>query len=157
MRSERSAGRHADRARPAASRGRTRPPIATSIFRGTNQAVTELRDGADPNGRVRRRALPGSPGGAAGHRRSLGADVRSRCSARVLAALDTAAFRVDPWLTGIAERRLQQMIADGRAVPLGAYGWVDAPAPYTGAAGGPLAPGPDRAPACCTRRRPRRR
>ena len=30
----------------------------------------------------------------------------------VLAALDTAAFRVDPWLTGIAERRLQQMIKD---------------------------------------------
>ncbi len=35
----------------------------------------------------------------------------------VLAALDTAAFRVDPWLTGIAERRLQRMIADRGAVP----------------------------------------
>ena len=61
----------------------------------------------------------------------------------VLAALDTAAFRVDPWLTGIAERRLQRMIAEGAPFRLGAYGWVDAPAPYAGAAGGPLAPGPD--------------
>ena len=60
----------------------------------------------------------------------------------VLAALDTAAFRVDPWLTGIAERRLQAMIADGARFRLGAYGWVDAPAPFAGVPGGPLAPGP---------------
>jgi hypothetical protein len=59
-----------------------------------------------------------------------------------LAALDTSAFRVDPWLTGIAERRLQRMIATGAPFRLGAYGWVDAPAPFTKAAGGPLAPGP---------------
>ena len=63
----------------------------------------------------------------------------------VLAALDTAASRVDPWLTGIAERRLQRMAASGAPFTLGAYGWVDAPAPYD-AGGGPgpaaLAPGP---------------
>jgi hypothetical protein len=34
-----------------------------------------------------------------------------------LAALDTAAFRVDPWLNGIAERRLQRMISEG-SLPL---------------------------------------
>lgn len=60
----------------------------------------------------------------------------------VLAALDTAAFRADPWLTGVANRRLETMIWDGAAFRLGAYGWVDAPAPYTGPDGGALAPGP---------------
>src|SRR6185436_8183994 len=63
----------------------------------------------------------------------------------VLAALDTAAFRVDPWLTGIAARRLEQMITAGAPFRLGAYGWVDAPAPYVSAPGGPLAPGPTQA------------
>ena len=57
-----------------------------------------------------------------------------------LAALDAASFRVDPWLTGLAERRLQSMITDGAPFRLGAYGWVDAPAPA--AATGALAPGP---------------
>ncbi|WP_412537916.1 hypothetical protein R8Z50_18830 [Longispora sp. K20-0274] len=59
-----------------------------------------------------------------------------------LAALDTAAHRVDPWLTGIAERRLQTMITESAPFKLGAYGWVDAPAPYGGPADGQLAPGP---------------
>jgi len=59
-----------------------------------------------------------------------------------LAALDTAAYRVDPWLTGLAERRLQTMIESGAPFKVGAYGWVDAPAPYTGPAGARLAPGP---------------
>jgi hypothetical protein len=63
----------------------------------------------------------------------------------VLAALDTAAFRVDPWLTGIAERRLEQMVVAGAPFMLGAYGWVDAPKPFSGIAGGPLAPGPTEA------------
>ena len=60
----------------------------------------------------------------------------------VLAALDTAAHRVDPWLTGIAERRLQQLVAAGAPFRVGAYGWVDAPAPYAGSPTGTLAPGP---------------
>lgn len=60
----------------------------------------------------------------------------------VLAAMDTAAFRADPWLTGIAERRLERMVAAGAPFRLGAYGWVDAPAPYQGVDGGPVAPGP---------------
>ncbi|MGI8867339.1 MAG: hypothetical protein ACR2F6_00420 [Mycobacteriales bacterium] len=60
----------------------------------------------------------------------------------VLAALDTAAFRVDPWLTGIAERRLQQLIAANAPFMLGAYGWVDAPAPFSTLPADALAPGP---------------
>ena len=63
----------------------------------------------------------------------------------VLAALDTATFRVDPWLTGIAARRLEEMVAAGAPFVLGAYGWVDAPKPFSGVAGGPLAPGPTEA------------
>jgi hypothetical protein len=60
----------------------------------------------------------------------------------VLAALDTATVRVDPWLVGVADRRLQAMTA--RAAPryLGAYGWVDAPAPYEADTDARLAPGP---------------
>jgi hypothetical protein len=60
----------------------------------------------------------------------------------VLAALDTAAFRPDPWLTGVANQRVETMIWEGVPFRLGAYGWVDAPAPYIGPDGGALAPGP---------------
>lgn len=60
-----------------------------------------------------------------------------------LAALDAASFRVDPWLTGVAERRLQSMISAGAPFKLGAYGWVDAPGPHAGRAS--LAPGPTEA------------
>lgn len=57
-----------------------------------------------------------------------------------MAALDTASFRVDPWLTGMAERRLQTMISHAAPFRLGAYGWTDHPSPA--AATGALAPGP---------------
>lgn len=60
-----------------------------------------------------------------------------------LAALDVASFRVDPWLTGVAERRLQSMVSAGAPFKLGAYGWVDAPAPHSGRRS--LAPGPTEA------------
>ncbi len=60
-----------------------------------------------------------------------------------LAALDTASFRVDPWLTGVADRRRQSMTAAGAPVKLGAYGWVDSPGPWPG--GSALAPGPTEA------------
>ena len=65
----------------------------------------------------------------------------------VLAALDTAAGRVDPWLTGVAERRLRRMTGDGAPFRLGAYGWVDAPAPYLGPPQRPPVHGPLDAPA----------
>ena len=106
----------ADRARPAAAVGRRRRRTATRSFRGTNQAVAELRDGADPNGRVVAERFK-----EVQEALQVIADLWEPMSEPlfrgVLAALDTAAFRVDPWLTGIAERRLQRMIADRRAVP----------------------------------------
>ena len=114
------------------------------FFQGTNFAVTELRNGADPNGRVVAERFK-----EVQEALQVIADLwkpRSKALFRaVLAALDTAAFRVDPWLTGIAERRLQQMIAAGAPFRLGAYGWVDAPAPFNALAGDALAPGPTRA------------
>ncbi|WP_405065011.1 hypothetical protein OG558_23950 [Kribbella sp. NBC_01510] len=48
-------------------------------------------------------------------------------------ALDTASYRIDPWLTGVAWRRLQTLVdTDPETVFwLGAYGWVDSPKPRT--------------------------
>ncbi|TPG34199.1 hypothetical protein EAH80_11380 [Mycobacterium hodleri] len=45
--------------------------------------------------------------------------------------LDTASHRIDPWITGLAWRRLQSLSASNPAprFSLGAYGWVDAPRP----------------------------
>ncbi|HEV8166518.1 MAG TPA: hypothetical protein VGR74_19120, partial [Actinomycetota bacterium] len=56
---------------------------------------------------------------------------------RVLrATLDTASHRIDPWVTGLAWRRLRTLA--GAATParfrLGAYGWVDALRPRSAAA-----------------------
>lgn len=48
--------------------------------------------------------------------------------------LDTASHRVDPWVTGIAWRRLTELAGTAR-FRLGVYGWVDAPRPRP--AGGP--------------------
>jgi len=48
------------------------------------------------------------------------------------ATVDTAAFRIDPWLVGPPTRRLQELLDGGLAVPrLGVYGWVDQPRPGT--------------------------
>ncbi|MFO1415282.1 MAG: hypothetical protein U1F10_15535 [Burkholderiales bacterium] len=68
----------------------------------------------------------------------------ARLDAVLRATLDTASHRVDPWVTGVAERRLRWLAARGAKFRLGAYGWVDAPRPYTGApdAASPLRPGP---------------
>ena len=49
------------------------------------------------------------------------------------AVLDTAALRIDPWITGVAWRRLKQMRAEGRPDSLGLYAWVDKP--YRGTPG----------------------
>jgi hypothetical protein len=64
-----------------------------------------------------------------------------RAAATLYPLLDCAAFRVDPWAIGIADRRLRRL-AGKAPFRLGAFGWVDAPRPYDGAPGGPLAPGP---------------
>ena len=112
------------------------------VFQGTNVALAELRSGADANGRLvadRFREVQEALQVLA----DLWKPMSKPLFRAVLAALDTAAFRVDPWLTGIAERRLQQLIAAGAPFRLGAYGWVDAPAPFN--AGAALAPGPTKA------------
>ena len=44
-----------------------------------------------------------------------------------LAALDTASHRIDPWITGIAWRRLSTEPYFSERRRLGAYGWVDRP------------------------------
>jgi hypothetical protein len=113
----------------------------TILLQGPNAAVTALREGADLNGRVlAERFLEVQE--ALFVFADLWEVMPGPLFRAVLAALDTAAFRVDPWLTGIAERRLQRMIAANAPFRLGAYGWVDAPAPFAGVPGGPLAPGP---------------
>lgn len=44
------------------------------------------------------------------------------------ATLDTAAHRIDPWITGLAWRRLQATVtAPAANVRLGVYGWLDGP------------------------------
>ena len=61
----------------------------------------------------------------------------------VLAALDTASHRVDPWITGLACSRLRELQDTRAPWRLGVYGWVDAPAPYDAAnPGHGLPPGP---------------
>lgn len=114
------------------------------IFRGGRFALDELSSGPDANGRVVADRFK-----EVQEALQVIADLwkpRSKAQFRAaLAALDTAAFRVDPWLLGIADRRLQEMSASGAAFRLGAYGWVDAPGPYSGLPGGPLAPGPTKA------------
>jgi hypothetical protein len=62
--------------------------------------------------------------------------------AALLATLDTQSHRVDPWVIGLADARLRLLSAGGAPVWLGAFGWVDRPAPATGGPGSPLAPGP---------------
>ncbi|NEW28856.1 hypothetical protein [Nocardia cyriacigeorgica] len=58
------------------------------------------------------------------------------------AALDTAAFRVDPWVTAFAAHRVRRMTIAGAPFRLGAYGWVDSPRPAVGAADDPPPAGP---------------
>src|SRR5262249_15314645 len=43
------------------------------------------------------------------------------------AVLDTASHRVDPWITGIATRRLAELRNAGTKSSAGIYGWVDGP------------------------------
>lgn len=111
------------------------------VIHGTNAAIDALRNSPDPNGRIVAERFKDVQDAL-----QVIADLWTQWSKPLfratLAALDAAAFRVDPWLMGIADRRLQQMTASGAPFRLGAYGWVDAPAPYAALPGGPLAPGP---------------
>ncbi len=56
------------------------------------------------------------------------ADRRSQLERALRATLDSAAQRIDPWITGFAWQRLKQHSSSPRRSPrLGAYGWVDGP------------------------------
>ncbi|HET6871030.1 MAG TPA: hypothetical protein VFH80_34280, partial [Solirubrobacteraceae bacterium] len=67
---------------------------------------------------------------------------RERLTAALLATLDAACHRVDPWLTGVADRRLRRLAAAGAPFRLGAYGWVERPLPAASDPRPTLAPGP---------------
>lgn len=45
------------------------------------------------------------------------------------AVLDTAIYRIDPWVTAYSWRRLKSVIDQGCTFQLGVYGWVDRPRP----------------------------
>lgn len=115
--------------------------FANHVMRGDDDAVEELATITDENGAILADRFRASQYALLDMARYW-EFVHQDYFRAVLAALDTASFRVDPWLTGVAQRRLRRMIADQAPFRLGAYGWVDAPAPYLGPAGGALAPGP---------------
>ncbi len=112
-----------------------------ALFAGSDAAVQTLRTANDPAGRVLAQRFADVQEAL-----EVIADLWDRMARPLfraaLAALDTAAFRVDPWLTGLAERRLQRLISARAPFRLGVYGWVDAPAPFDAAPDGTLAPGP---------------
>ena len=43
------------------------------------------------------------------------------------ATIDTASHRIDPWITGIAWHRLDNLLDEGAKTRLGIYGWADRP------------------------------
>ncbi len=117
------------------------PKYLQHVMRGSDAEVAALRTSNDANGRtLAARFIEVQE--ALQVIADLWKPMASQLFRATLAALDTSAFRVDPWLTGLAERRLQRLIREGAPFRLGAYGWVDAPAPYAGTPNGPLAPGP---------------
>lgn len=61
--------------------------------------------------------------------RALGAIAEPELDRRLRATVDAAGHRLDPWLVAAPQRRLDALIAAGATRRLGAYGWVDGPAP----------------------------
>ncbi len=65
-------------------------------------------------------------------------NIAGRLERALRACLDTATHRVDPWLTGMAQRRLDYLVGQSDTrFRIGVYGWVDgpirgAPGPTTG-------------------------
>ncbi|MEO8506228.1 MAG: hypothetical protein ABI593_01205 [Betaproteobacteria bacterium] len=97
-------GRLSDRFDPGAAPGQLGGTPAGALFAALWQALDAL---ADEDPRVLERTF--------------------------LATLDTASHRIDPWITGIAWRRLSTEPYFSERRRLGAYGWVDRP--YSGARG----------------------
>jgi hypothetical protein len=62
--------------------------------------------------------------------RALGSLPVPELERRLRATVDTSTHRIDPWLTAVPQRRLDALAQAGTLHRmLGAYGWVDAPAP----------------------------
>jgi hypothetical protein len=121
--------------------GLSHSALITLIFSGDDDAVEALRTSGYPGGEELARRF------------RLGIDSlihlydrwkvdEDAVFATLLATLDTAAFRVDPWIMGLANSRLTRLADDGAPFYIGAYGWVDRPRPYTGDPGSPPPPGP---------------
>lgn len=94
------------------------PELASEVL-GHARFVAEILDGLelwkDPAERT--------PEEQAGVKRRLAGRERA-----LRATLDTAAHRIDPWITGLAWRRLQATVNGPAAnVRLGVYGWLDGP------------------------------
>jgi hypothetical protein len=89
--------------------GLGRDPEAETAFGGVTDAIDDLADFAERDTDVLERMLR--------------------------ATLDCAMHRIDPWIVGLASRRLRDIIArapvaeDAARLRLGAYGWVDRPRP----------------------------
>ena len=61
--------------------------------------------------------------------RALGAVPVADLERRLQATIDCSTHRIDPWLTGVAQRRLDDLTRQRVPRRLGAYGWVDDLAP----------------------------
>jgi hypothetical protein len=62
------------------------------------------------------------------YRIQIPADRTARLEGALRATIDTAAHRIDPWVTGFAWQRLRESALSERGTHrLGAYGWVDGP------------------------------
>jgi len=78
-----------------------------------------LLGGAKPATRVLQRTIAAL--------RALVASTDDELEIAFRAVLDTASHRVDPWITGIATRRLTTLRSAGAKTASGIYGWVDGP------------------------------
>jgi len=118
--------------------GMVRPPEPPP---GRPDVGAELEDGPVVARRYRRvraalEALAGAgPDGAAVAEDLLGS------------LTDVASYRVDPWFTGLANRRLRALLDRGAPTRLGVYGWVDHPRPHALQAPGSADPAPGPTPA----------
>jgi hypothetical protein len=101
--------------RPQAARGRLEQWIL--------QTSEQLVNGASPAAQAFQDVVQGLD-------RLLGTPVE-RLERLLRATVDTALYRLDPWLLGAPTRRLRDLLDRGVTPVLGAYGWIDAPRPGT--------------------------
>ncbi len=119
----------------------TDPWQTNLLIYGSDFGVEQLRSSADPGAQIVAGRFEMWRDRLRDFLNTSWTDDRPRSFRALLATLDTSAFRVDPWLTGIADQRLMRMTGEGVPFLLGAYGWVDRPRPAAGIPG-VLRPGP---------------